>query len=216
MIMKVAGTPEPLFYFQGGELAAESIVAILSRHDIEIQNLGAILDFGCGCGRVLRQWRHLDAVEIHGTDYNQALTKWCSRNLPFARIANNRLVPPTGYPDNRFDFVYALSVLTHLAEPLQLTWMNEFRRILRPSGVLFLSLHGDSYLPSLNEQERAIFLKGQAVTRFERSEGTNLCCAFHPESFVRKVLAKDFDVIDYVPEGATGNPHQDVWLLRKR
>jgi SAM-dependent methyltransferase len=216
LIMKVAGTPEPLVYVQGGERAAQSIVALLSRYNIELQNLGAILDFGCGCGRVLRQWQHLNAVEIHGTDYNRALAKWCSRHLPFASIANNLMAPPTRYPENRFGLVYALSVLTHLTEPLQLSWMNEFRRILRPSGVLLLSLHGDSYLPSLSEQERAIFLRGQVVTRFERSEGTNLCCAFHPEGFVRRVLANDFEVMDHVPEGATGNPHQDVWLLRKR
>jgi 2-polyprenyl-3-methyl-5-hydroxy-6-metoxy-1,4-benzoquinol methylase len=215
LIMKVAGTPDPLIYFQGGERAAQSIVDILSTHAIEIQSLGAILDFGCGCGRVLRRWQHMKAVEIHGTDYNRTLVRWCSRNLPFARVTNNGLVPPTRYPNNRFDLVYALSVFTHLSEPLQLIWMNELRRILRPSGALLLSLHGDSYLPSLNEQERATFLRKQVVMRFERSAGTNLCCAFHPESFVREFLAKDFDVIDYVPEGATGNPHQDLWLLRK-
>ena len=214
--MKVAGTPEPLVYMQGGELAAQLIVAILSKHNIDIRNLRAMLDFGCGCGRVLRQWQHLKAVEIHGTDYNPALAKWCSRNLPFATVATNRLLPPTRYPDDRFGLVYALSVLTHLTEPLQLAWMNEFHRILRPCGVLLLSLHGASYLPSLSEQESATFLGGQVVTRFEQREGTNLCCAFHPETFVRNVLATNFEVVDFVPEGATGNPHQDLWMLRKR
>lgn len=214
LIMKVAGTPEPAVYFQGGERAAQAIAGLLSRHNIEMRNLAAILDFGCGCGRVLRQWKHLQA-EIHGTDYNRSLTRWCSANLKFATTGWNRLTPPTGYPDQRFDFVYALSVLTHLPELLQLAWMNEFRRILRPSGVLLVSLHGPSYLDSLTSQEQKQFLDGRMVARYEWSKGTNLCCAFHPEVYVRETLSKGFDVLDWVPEGALGNTHQDAWLLRK-
>jgi 2-polyprenyl-3-methyl-5-hydroxy-6-metoxy-1,4-benzoquinol methylase len=213
--MKVAGTPEPEIYFQGGERAAQSISDILARHHIGIEHVTSILDFGCGCGRVLRQWKHLRSAEIHGTDYNRSLTRWCSRHLKFVTIGKNRLHPPTQYPDSRFDFVYALSVLTHQPERMQIAWMNEFRRILRPSGILLLSLHGPSYLASLNGRERELFLGGHVVTRYPRSKGTNLCCAFHPEVYVRNVLSQGFDVLDWVPEGALGNTHQDAWLLRK-
>jgi 2-polyprenyl-3-methyl-5-hydroxy-6-metoxy-1,4-benzoquinol methylase len=215
LIMKVAGTPEPEIYFQGGERAAQSISDILARHHIGIEHVTSILDFGCGCGRVLRQWKHLRSAEIHGTDYNRSLTRWCSRHLKFVTIGKNRLHPPTQYPDSRFDFVYALSVLTHQPERMQIAWMNEFRRILRPSGILLLSLHGPSYLASLNGRERELFLGGHVVTRYPRSKGTNLCCAFHPEVYVRNVLSQGFDVLDWVPEGALGNTHQDAWLLRK-
>jgi SAM-dependent methyltransferase len=216
LIMKVSGTPEPEIYFQGGERAAQSITDILARHNISIDHLTSILDFGCGCGRVLRQWKHLQSADLHGTDYNRNLTGWCSSHLKFASIDRNRLNPPTRYPDNKFDFVYALSVLTHLPGQLQLAWMKEFHRILRLSGVLLLSLHGPSYLGSLNGPEREQFLGGRMVMRYERSKGTNLCCAFHPEMFVRNTLSEGFDVLDWVPEGALGNTHQDAWLLRKR
>ena len=76
--------------------------------------MGSILDFGCGCGRVVRWWRDLPA-EIHGSDFNPTLVRWCRENLPFGVFEVNRPEPPLPYPDDSFDLVYALSVLTHLA-----------------------------------------------------------------------------------------------------
>jgi hypothetical protein len=107
-------------------------------------------------------------------------------------------------------------VFTHLPEHLQLAWMSEFRRILPPGGLLVLSLHGAHYLPRLNEPERQSFLSGHAVTRHSRSAGMNLCCTYHPEDWVRKNLAANFEVVDFAPGGALGNPCQDLWLFQRK
>jgi SAM-dependent methyltransferase len=196
--MAVAGSAEIAVYLDGGQLAARSIRDILQRNQIEMGDLRAILDFGCGCGRVLRFWKDLAGTELHGTDYNPELTTWCARHLSFARIGTNQLAPPTSYPASRFDLVYALSVFTHLPESAQMAWMSEFHRILRPGGLLLLSLHGAHYISRLNEP------------------GTNLCNVFHPEAYVRNRLSGDFEVVDFIPEGARGNPCQDAWLFRRR
>lgn len=216
MLMTVAGSAEAGVFLDGGRKAADSIREILRRNGVEIEDLGAILDFGCGCGRVLRYWRELRRAQFHGTDYNAGLTHWCKSNLPFVRVGSNGPMPPTGYPDATFGFIYALSVFTHLPEDAQVAWMGEFRRILQPGGFLLLSLHGACYLPRLNEAERRRFLDGHTVTRHSRSAGMNLCCAFHPEGWVRESLAVDFEVVDFVPEGARGNPRQDLWLFRRK
>ena len=50
----------------------------------------------------------------------------------------------------------------------------------------------------------------------EEAVGQNNCAAFHPETYVRNVLPRDFDVVDFVPQGALGNPKQDAWLLRPK
>ncbi len=214
--MTVAGSPKAFVFLDGGERAARSIRDILQTNGVDIGGLRAILDFGCGCGRVLRFWKDLAATELHGTDYNPELAAWCARHLPFARIGTNGLVPPTSYPDAAFDLIYALSVFTHLPEGAQAAWMNEFHRILRPGGLLLLSLHGEHYLSRLNEQERRQFLAGELVTRYNRSAGSNLCSAFHPEAYVRKHLSNGFEIVDFIPEGAQGNPRQDAWLFRRR
>ncbi len=216
LLMTVAGSPEIPVFLDGGKLAAGSIVDILQRNEIRIGDLQAILDFGCGCGRVLRFWKDLSATEVHGTDYNPELAAWCAQHLSFVQIGTNKLAPPTGYPTARFDLIYALSVFTHLPEAAQMAWMSEFHRILRPGGLLLLSLHGAHYISRLNEQERRQFLNGELVTRYDSSAGTNLCSVFHPETYVRTHLTKDFAVVDFIPEGARGNPRQDAWLFRRK
>ena len=39
--------------------------------------------------------------------------------------------------------------------------------------------------------------------------------AFHPPAYVRGEFAQGFEVLELAPEGATGNPPQDAWVLRK-
>ena len=63
-----------------------------------------------------------------GTDYNEDSIRWCQRTLRFAEFVKNDLHPPLRWPDEKFTFVYACSVFTHLEESLQHAWMRELRR----------------------------------------------------------------------------------------
>jgi SAM-dependent methyltransferase len=215
LLMTVAGSPEIEVFLDGGRKAAASVREILHKNGVRLESLRTVLDFGCGCGRVLRQWKDLPETQLHGTDYNTELAEWCAQHLPFARIGTNSLAPPTRYHESRFDLIYALSVFTHLPETNQREWLHEFQRILRPGGLLLLTLHGAHYLPRLNDGERSRFRDGKLVTRYDSSAGSNLCSVFHPESFVREHFSELFEIVDFVPEGARGNPRQDAWLFRR-
>ncbi len=211
----VAASEDVSWFLESGALAASSMCRLLEKNGIVLESLGAILDFGCGAGRVLRHWETLRGPSLHGTDYNPDLIAWCTRNLPFARFRVNGLGSGADYPDETFDLISALSVFTHLAEPRQSFWIEELTRVLRPGGHLFLSLHGEHYLPQLCEVDRERFRDGSLVVVNSRREGSNNCAAFHPESYVRGTMARGLNVVDFVPEGALGNPRQDAWLLRK-
>jgi len=175
-----------------------------------------ILDFGCGCGRVTRFWSARNNARIFGTDYNQRLIEWCQRNLPFAEFSANQLTPPLTYRDNQFDLIYAFSVFTHLTEDLQKLWMMELTRVLMPGGHLLLSTHGKSYLHRLTDEERLRFAAGDLVVKNNVSApGSNTCSAYHSAEFVLHRLAGDLQVVDFISEGARGNPHQDLYVLRK-
>jgi SAM-dependent methyltransferase len=216
LIVRVAGTPDVDWFLRGGRLAAGSIRAALWRQGRRIEELDAILDFGCGCGRVTRNWLALHDTEVFGSDTNEQAVEWCRRNLPFATFEPNGLAPPLVFDTGRFDLVYALSVFTHLPEELQLLWMRELERVLRPGGYILFTTHGDRYAERLSDAERERFAAGEVVVRWEEVAGTNLCTTFHPPSYVRDRLAERFEPVDFVPDGAKGNPHQDLFVFRRQ
>jgi SAM-dependent methyltransferase len=216
LIVRVAGTPDAAWFLESGRLAEEAIRDVLQGDGAPVETLGAILDFGCGCGRVTRRWAGLHGVNVSGSDRDERAIEWCRRNLPFAAFESNGLAPPLVFDDNAFDLVSALSVLTHLPEELQLLWLRELHRILRPGGRLVVSTHGAHYLSRLNAAERARFEAGELVVRWEEAAGSNLCAAYHPRSYVeRTLLPAGFALAGFVQEGAKGNPAQDLYLLRK-
>jgi hypothetical protein len=55
--IRVAGTADIESFLHGGELGARTVPELLAASGRPIEECQAILDFGCGCGRVLRQWK---------------------------------------------------------------------------------------------------------------------------------------------------------------
>lgn len=210
----VAASPDIAWFLESGRRGAESIRTVLERNALALDRAVPLLDFGCGCGRVVRHFAALGGG-IHGTDLNPTLVQWCRRHLRFGHFDTNALEPPLPFEDGRFGLVYALSVFTHLPEALQIAWMQELRRVLRAGGHLLLTTHGARYLAELGPRDRERFEAGQLVVRRDDRPGSNVCGAYHPHAYVREHLARGFAVVDSVPEGATGNPRQDLWLLRR-
>jgi SAM-dependent methyltransferase len=214
--MLVAGTADAAWFLTTGRLSADLIAAAAERHASPLGGGTTLLDFGCGCGRVTRHWAATRGLEVHGSDYNPRLVGWCSANLPFGRFGVNELDPPLDAPPERFDLVYAISVLTHLPEQQQHAWLAELRRVLRPGGLLLLTTHGDAHVAALDGEERARYDAGELVVRRRTVAGTNLCAAYHPPAYVRDRLARGFELLEHAPEGAAaGSPHQDLVVLRK-
>ena len=209
LMVRVAGTADADWFLRSGRASYDAVAA-----HVPVERLGSVLDFGCGCGRVTRYWQDFDG-SVAGSDLDNDAVEWCRRSLPFARFEPNGLAPPLAFADESFDLVYALSVFTHLTTDLQLAWRDDVRRVLRPDGYLLLTTHGRSYLPRLEKHEREQFERGELVVRWGDMPGTNLCSAYHPESYLRETFAPGFAFLELEPEGARGNPTQDLVLLRK-
>jgi SAM-dependent methyltransferase len=209
LMVRVAGTADADWFLRSGRAGYDAIAAHVTLAGIE-----SVLDFGCGCGRVTRYFRE-HAGEVAGSDVNREAVKWCRANLPFGKFELNGLAPPLVFDDASFDLVYALSVFTHLTADLQLAWRDELHRVLRPGGRLLVTTHGHSYLPRLDDHERACFERGELVVRWGEVAGSNLCSAYHPEPYLRDTFADGFTFLELEPEGARGNPTQDLVLLQK-
>lgn len=206
-------------FLRSGREQVGFFVSLLERNGIDPSTLESVLDFGCGCGRLARWWQLADGQELHGCDYNPKLVDWCREELPFMRVERSELEPPLPYADASFDLVWALSVFTHLPEPLQRSWIAELRRVLRPGGCLIVTVSGSAYTGHLSAVERRAFAAGALITHFGEVAGTNMCAAYHPRSYVVGTLLGGFDVLDVAEPGADPSASvptlvQDTYLCR--
>jgi SAM-dependent methyltransferase len=207
----------PQDFVDRGSATAAMIRQMVSRGGgVDLEGLGSILDFGCGCGRVARHWAKLSGPELNGCDYNSELVEWCRQNLTFMDAQVNGLEPPTPYPVDRFDLIYAISVLTHLTEPLADAWVAEWARILKPGGLLLVTTHGDvfkEHLMTRGEKDR--YERGELVVQRPRVAGMNACTAYHPPSYVSGRLLRGFDILSSPEDDPESRfLSHDVYLAR--
>jgi SAM-dependent methyltransferase len=206
----------PEHFMLVGRQMSTAIAAAVADSGAAIDRMGAVLDFGCGCGRVARHWATVEGPQIHGCDYNGDLVEWCERNLPFMRAARNEIEPPAPYESQSFDLIYALSVLSHLSEPLQQAWVAEFRRLLRPGGLLVVSVLGEAVQDRLTREEAKRFGRGELIVERPRLSGRNLCTAYHPRRYVTERLLADFaDVAPFDLGTPELRVFQDAYLARR-
>jgi SAM-dependent methyltransferase len=215
LIAMTIGSYDAHAFFRGGRAVAGMMTDVLSKAGHDVGSFDAILDFGCGCGRVLRHWKDLPA-RLAGADYNPYLVEWCRKTLPFASFTRTRPYEPLVYEEGGFDFIYAFSVFTHLDLESQEFWLNELKRVLRKDGLLLLTLHGKQFLDGLTDDEKGRFEAGELVVKNEQASGSNLSSAHHPERYIREVLASGMTVLDFVPGSSRAFLGQDVALLRKQ
>ncbi|HST69320.1 MAG TPA: class I SAM-dependent methyltransferase [Solirubrobacterales bacterium] len=197
-----------------GAQMCDSIRAAAAAAGEPVERMRAILDFGCGCGRVARHWPR-QGPEVYGCDYNADLVAWCGANLPNLRATRNQLAPPTPYVTGSFDLVYALSVFSHLDETLQRGWLAEFRRLLRPGGLLVLSVLGERMRHRLDREEQQRFDCGEMVVQRPRLAGRNLCTVYHPRPYVEGELLAAFSEVRRFDLGSPSQVVlQDAYLAR--
>jgi len=137
-------------YLASGQRDVQDMLDILARAGVPLDSVGNILEFGCGDGRMIRWLEHLAGTrEVWGTDIDAARIFWCKQHLgrPFHFITTTT-VPHLPFEDRHFGFVFAGSVFTHI-DDLADAWIAELRRILRPGGTLFMTVHLESDIPLL-------------------------------------------------------------------
>jgi SAM-dependent methyltransferase len=200
------------FFLRSGRENADLLRDCLEQGGGSLEACEAILDWGCGYGRILRHWGELAPhTRICGCDINPQAVAWCQAHLGFAEVTESKVAPPFLYPEQSFDFVYALSVFTHLGEELQHAWIRECRRVLKPKGYLLFTTMGERYIERLNASERRAFLTGQLVVLYPGFAGQNICSAYHPREYVNRSLAADLEPVLFRPAVTP----QDVYLFRK-
>ena len=86
------------------------------------------LDFGCGCGTLVRFIHGLKKDEIFGYDTGAWAAKARGSGLPILTEAE------LAQHEGTFDIVTAIDVIEHVVEPLEM--LAHCRRLLKPGGIL--------------------------------------------------------------------------------
>jgi SAM-dependent methyltransferase len=215
LIFSATGTHDVNWFLESGASTAMALKETLKSIGRPIETSESVFELGCGCGRVLRQWLDVEGPRFYASDYNPRGVEWAKANIGFVSFATNQLEPPLGYPDGAFDLCYAVSVFTHLPEALQMPWLLELHRVLRPGGILLVTLSGEGDLVRTTSPEQRLFRQGELIVIDPAFAGTNMCGVYHPESYVRSHWSSVFKIIKFIREGGLGSPRQDLYVLQR-
>ena len=188
-------------------------------------------DFGGSTGRVFRHFYCQNPhFEVWTSDFKLRTYLWNQRYMPSEIcVFLNSFVPSLPLPDRYCDIVTAFSVFTHIDE-LESAWLLELRRVLRPGGLLYVTIHDETFwehmpkylLEVLQESANGEGLrKGspfpgpRTAFSFPTADSYYSCNVFHSVDYVRQQWQRYFDILDVRPRYAAGGK-QCVVLLSYR
>ena len=195
---------------------------ILNESEYSFNDGDRVLEMGCAAGRMIRWLGDVaDKCEIWGTDISGEHIVWCKQYLspPFHFFITTQY-PHLPFGDGYFDLIYAGSVFTHI-DDLADAWLLELRRMLKPGGRLYITIHDKATIRILSEQKLDLsktlncckdFFKNDdysmfTIGRFMRSQ------VFYDTDSLVKSWNRFFDVLSVTPE-AYG--FQTAVLLQKK
>lgn len=196
-------------YLYGGYNVSEEIRWALRLIGRNLHDVKSILDFGCGCARVLRRFEDLvPACQLYGADISKETIDWCKKNIPFAKFTKNDPLPPLPFPDESFDLIYGISVLTHLDEGYQFAWLKELQRIAKPGAIVILTVHGDykAYGDLSDEDYMQLEKKGFVYKRVVKQGGVDglpnfYQTTYHSRNYIEREWSRFFQISAYLRQG---------------
>lgn len=195
-------------YLYGGLTTAAGIRTVAESLGLPLSRVRRVLDWGCSSGRVIRWFADVAAgTELVGTDINDTAVRWCQENLPFASAHSNGHLPPLPFPDENFDLIFGISVVTHLDQDYERAWLRELWRVARPGALVLLSVHGEDWAEQaldpleLDEFGRRGFLYKRVSHASLEGLPDFYQVAFHSRRYIERTWTGLFDIVLYVKHG---------------
>jgi ubiquinone/menaquinone biosynthesis C-methylase UbiE len=208
-------------YVSSGKQHAETILALAARHGMILDEGSTVLDWGCGTGRVLRHFADKAAVsEFWGVDVDEPSIRWAKHHLsPPFRFVNVSHFPYLPFPDESASLIYGISVMTHL-EHFRDMWVMEFRRLLRPGGMVVLTIHDEKTIQHIRDCSppgtMGLPKDLSALVDFDaevvHGDRWNTTFTFLSSKHVRREWGRYLDVVEICP---TSVGFQSAVILRK-
>jgi len=200
-----------------------------------------ILDVGCGCGNLARQFGSFFNGKggYHGIDVDRSAIKWAhenigsrKNNIHFSRLnTRNAYYNPKGtiiagdstlpFEDSSFDIIIFKSVFTHILAPECKYYISEIARLLQPAGKCLTTFFLFDDEPSLEDEINPKFRYGQGVCRYRDEHLPEAVTAFK-KSYILDLLEQNGLSLSHPIYPGTwsqlsaGLSHQDIMILEKK
>jgi SAM-dependent methyltransferase len=184
------------------------------------------LDFGCGYGRVLRFLvQRVPPERVFVTDVIGEGVEFCRSEFGVTPL---RSQPELGSVRlGSFDFIYAISVITHLNERNSRAFLQLLGDSLAEGGIAMFTTHGEWSLehvglygselePHAREIQASVRGRGIAYLRYPFAPD-DYGITWHSQQFVEATMAEvhggSLVPLLFAPHGLDG--HQDVYAFRR-
>ncbi len=223
---RVHGTMDVRSFIKVGRNCVRDLTLVLQKNGKNWREFPMVLDFGCGCGRILRHLKEFSHLSrFYGIDMDREAIEWCQKKMGFAQFNTNNPLPPLNLPHKTFDLIFAVSVFTHLDEKDQFAWLTELHRIAKEKALILITTEG-SLIPtignycgqSLSRQEiellknNGIFSKKPAPESYFSSYAS-YCHSYHTKEYIFANWPRYFNITDFIRRGL--NNHHDITVLEK-
>jgi SAM-dependent methyltransferase len=184
------------------------------------------LDFGCGYGRVIRFLvEQVPPDRIWASDVIKAGVDFCTSEFGVHALYSQPDLEAVELEP--FDFIYAISVLSHLNERNSRAMLRLLGDALHPRGIAMFTTHGRRSVenPALygaeygerrEEIARAVAAHGMTFLQYPFT-GDDYGMAWHAREWVEETVAElhgdAVRLIRFVPHGL--DDHQDVFAFQR-
>jgi SAM-dependent methyltransferase len=126
-------------YFDRGRLDAEQAIAVMRSlgHDPETSS---VLEFAAGYGRVTR---HIHLPNFMASDIHADAIPFLQETFGVDAQRSSE-APDLFNPGRKFDFIFVLSLFSHLSDHVFGPWLKKLYSLLKPGGHLMFTTYGVS------------------------------------------------------------------------
>lgn len=176
-----------------------------------------VLDFGCGSGRMLRQFAaEASEAEFWGCDLDGPSIAWLRENLsPPFQFAESSEEPDLSLPSGSFDLIYAFSVYTHFVDNWA-AWLLEHHRLLDDGGLLFATFLGEGMSEALIEESWDEDRVGMNTLLHGNPWSQGGPIAFNSPWWLRAHWGRAFEIVDICPTLTKGEKLGHGWVLARK